>query len=200
MLRDTRECAATTTRSTPLSPTDLTCVDDFPRAPLAAGIYCVQFLLWVFDDLAPTVKGVIADLHPDSGHDQHVTAVLEFPNGAVGTFECSLCHASPRSATICGTEGVITVPFPFWCPTSFTVQPMAGAASQQFGTPQIINEPLPKVPTSAPFNFVNSEGLAYEASEVNRCLRAGLLEAPAFGAEACLRVMQVLEDVRSHFG
>ena len=57
----------------------------------------------------------------------------------------------------------------------------------------------PAEAAAAPFNFVHSEGLAYEAREVNRCLREGLLEAPAFGATACLRVMQVIEDIRAHW-
>ena len=50
-----------------------------------------------------------------------------------------------------------------------------------------------------PFNFVNSQGLVYEATEVNRCIREGLLEAPAFNAEACLRVMQVIDAIRVKF-
>ena len=179
-------------------------------ATLETGIYCAQFLLWVFEDAAPVVRGVAANRHPASGHDQHVSAVLEFPCGGVGTLECSLMHASPRAATICGTEGVITVPFPFWCPTRFTVQRMDGAASQRFGPVEAHEAPLPVLEglgaaaapaeaAAAPFNFVHSEGLAYEAREVNRCLREGLLEAPAFGATACLRVMQVIEDIRAHW-
>lgn len=167
-------------------------------ATLETGVYCVQFLLWVFEDAAPVVHGVVPNLHP-SGQDQMVTATLQFPCGGVGTFECSLMHASPRTATICGTEGVITVPFPFWCPTSFTVQRMDGAASQQFGPEETYSEPLPAV-AEGPFNFVNSQGLAYEATEVNRCIRQNLREAPAFGADACLRVMQVIEDIRKHWG
>ena len=30
------------------------------------------------------------------------------------------------------------------------------------------------------FNFVNSQGLAYEAAEVNRCFREGRIETPSF--------------------
>ena len=170
-------------------------------ATLETGIYCVQFLLWVFDDAAPDVRAVVPDLHP-GGLDQHVTAVLAFPCGGVGTFECSLIHSSPREAVICGTKGVIRVPFPFWCPTSFTVQTMDGPASQRFGPLTTIEEPLPDLGEAKPaggFNFVHSEGLAYEALEVNRCIRAGLTEPPAFDAEACLRVMGVIEEVRSHW-
>ena len=167
-------------------------------ATLETGIYCAQFLLWVFEDAAPMVNGVVSNLHESSGHDQHVAALLSFPCGGIGTLECSLRHTSPRMATICGTRGVITVPFPFWCPTSFTVQPMAGAGSQHFGEARVHSEPLPKA-GPGPFNYVNSQGLAYEASEVNRCLREGLLEAPAFNAKACQRVMQVIDDIRSRF-
>ena len=57
--------------------------------------------------------------------------------------------------------------------------------------------PLPEI--EGDFNFVNSQGLAYEASEITRCLRSGLLEAPAFDSEACLRVMQVITDIRAHW-
>ena len=76
---------------------------------------------------------------------------------------------------------------------------MDGAASQQFGPEETYSEPLPAV-AEGPFNFVNSQGLAYEATEVNRCIRQNLREAPAFGADACLRVMQVIEDIRKHWG
>ena len=166
-------------------------------ATLETGIYCAQFLLWVFDDAEPQVRGVAYSMHESTGHDQHVTALLAFPCGGIGTLECSLRHASPRSATICGTKGTIHIPFPFWCPTSFTVQPMDGSASQTFGEPSTYTEQLPESAGSGLLNFVNSEGLAYEAEEVNRCLREGLIEAPAFGSKDCLRVMRVIDDIRA---
>ena len=160
------------------------------------GIYCAQFLLWVFGpDAPPIVRGVSCDLNEGSGLDQHVAVLLEFPGGRTATFECSLCSASPRTATICGTKGVIRVAYPFWCPTSFTVQTMTGPASQQWGEEVTHTFPLPEVP--GPFNFVNSEGLAYEAAEASRCVREGLLEAPAFDSAECLRVMRLISDIRS---
>ena len=104
-------------------------------------------LLWVFGpDAPPTVRGVSYDLNEGSGLDQHVAALLEFPGGRTATFECSLCSASPRTATICGTKGVIRVAYPFWCPTSFTVQTMTGPASQQWGEEVTHTFPLPEVP------------------------------------------------------
>eukprot|EP00629_Pelagomonadales_sp_RCC1024_P017896 CAMPEP_0119291440 /NCGR_PEP_ID=MMETSP1329-20130426/42463_1 /TAXON_ID=114041 /ORGANISM="Genus nov. species nov., Strain RCC1024" /LENGTH=329 /DNA_ID=CAMNT_0007292269 /DNA_START=78 /DNA_END=1064 /DNA_ORIENTATION=+ len=157
-------------------------------ATLETGIYCAQFLQWAFDGEAPeAVEGVTYSLEEKSGLDQHVGALLRFPGGRVGTFECSLRHPTPRAATICGTEGVITVPFPFWCPTSFSVQTMTGLGSQTWSAPAERTFALPSV--EGPFNFVNSEGLAYEAAEVNACLRAGRSESEFFDHRENLAVM-----------
>lgn len=175
-------------------------------ATLETGIYCAQFLLWAFGGEraeAPRVSGVTYDLHPDSGLDQHVCALLHFGGGdgaprGVGTLECSLRHPSPRAATICGTKGVIRVAYPFWCPTSFTVQTMTGVSSQTWSDETEHSVPLP-AGIRGDFNFVNSQGLAYEAAEATRCVRAGELEPAAFDSEACLKVMRVISEVRSHF-
>ena len=57
---------------------------------------------------------------------------------------------------------------------------MTGPASQQWGEEVTHTFPLPEVP--GPFNFVNSEGLAYEAAEASRAARA------TFSAVDCRRV------------
>mmetsp|Transcript_5117 Transcript_5117/g.15595 ORF Transcript_5117/g.15595 Transcript_5117/m.15595 type:complete len:342 (-) Transcript_5117:68-1093(-) len=168
-------------------------------ATLETGIYAAQFLQWAFDGDAPeAVDGVSYSLHEESGLDQHVAALLRFPGGRVGTFECSLRHPTPRGATICGTKGVITVPFPFWCPTSYSVQTMTGLGSQDWSEPKHYEFPLPKI--DGPWNFVNSEGLAYEAAAVNACLREGRTEAAEFDHRENLAVMEVLSEVRSRWG
>ena len=92
---------------------------------------------------------------------------------------------------------MLRVPYPFWCPTSFSVQTMSGPASQQWSEAQAHATALPEV--AGDFNFVNSQGLAYEAAEGTRCVRGGLLEAPAFDSEACVRVMRVIQDIRAHW-
>jgi dihydrodiol dehydrogenase / D-xylose 1-dehydrogenase (NADP) len=74
-------------------------------ATLETGIYCAQFALWAFGGAAPRVAGVTYQLHPESGLDTHVCALLAFPCGGTATLECSLGHPSPREATICGTKG-----------------------------------------------------------------------------------------------
>ena len=52
------------------------------------------------------------------------------------------------------------------------------------------------VPPPAPaFTFVNSAGLTYEATEVNRCVREGLLETPLFTSDECLDVMRIITEI-----
>uniref|UniRef100_A0A7S3T8Y6 D-xylose 1-dehydrogenase (NADP(+), D-xylono-1,5-lactone-forming) n=1 Tax=Emiliania huxleyi TaxID=2903 RepID=A0A7S3T8Y6_EMIHU len=162
------------------------------------GVYCAQFLSWVFGGEEAAVVGAVTERDRGSGHDTHVAATLRFAGGGVGSFECSLRHASPREAVICGSRGVVRVPYPFWCPTQLLVQPMGGAASQAFGPESETNFPLPDGPRG-PFHFVHSEGLAYEAAAVHAALRAGRLEAAEFGSEECLRVMKLLDAV-ARFG
>jgi dihydrodiol dehydrogenase / D-xylose 1-dehydrogenase (NADP) len=91
-------------------------------ALLETGIYCAQFLQWALDDPNrtnidgsnnPIVRGACRTIH-ESGKDEHVTAIIEFPGNKIGSFECSLAHCSDRSAAIYGSCGVIEVPFPFW--------------------------------------------------------------------------------------
>ena len=86
-------------------------------ALLETGIYCAQFLQWALGDPTgagdPMVRGACRTIH-ESGNDEHVTAIIEFPWKKMGSFECSLAHCSDRSATIYGTGGVIEIPFPFW--------------------------------------------------------------------------------------
>jgi len=167
-------------------------------ATLETGIYCAQFLQWAFDGDAPeSVEGVSYSL-AESGLDQHVGALLKFPGDRVGTFECSLRHPTPRGATICGTKGVLKVPFPFWCPTSFEVQTMTGLGSQDWSAPETHTFALPDV--QGPFNFVNSEGLLYEARAVNECLAAGKTECAQFDHRENLAVMRVLSEIRGRWG
>ena len=235
-------------------------------ALLETGIYCAQFLQWALTDggrddddiididedgpsAGPVVRGACMTLHEGSGKDEHVTAIIEFPGRRMGMFECSLAHCSTRSASIHGSEGVIDVPFPFWCvlsciyddgcgrspnlivasrsfscmlllfpssyvyrrlfyprkrcPTTITVTKMTGLGSQRWSKPVTYDFPLPSdvialstrdgdVPG---FNFVNSTGLAYEAMEVNRCHREGLLESPLFSTKQCIEILRLISDI-----
>ena len=83
---------------------------------------------------------------------------------------------------------------------------MTGLGSQQWSEPKLYEFELPKdiveltteddgkeVPG---FNFVNSQGLAYESAEVNRCFREGLIESPAFSTNQCIEILRLISDIR----
>ena len=85
---------------------------------------------------------------------------------------------------------------------------MTGLGSQQWSEPELYEFELPKdivelttedygkeVPG---FNFVNSQGLAYEAAEVNRCFREGLIESPAFPTQQCIEILRLISDIRRY--
>uniref|UniRef100_A0A6U4L2C4 D-xylose 1-dehydrogenase (NADP(+), D-xylono-1,5-lactone-forming) n=1 Tax=Phaeomonas parva TaxID=124430 RepID=A0A6U4L2C4_9STRA len=176
-------------------------------ALLETGIYCAQFLQWCLGERA-TVRGAARVDDPETGMDVHVSALLEFDEGRLGNFECSLGHTSDRIAKVYGTEGVIEVSYPFWCPTEIKVTRMTGCGSQQWSEPEIHTFPLPAgveaLPVCNPsgdapevpgFNFVNSQGLTYEAMEVDRCFRAGLTESPKFSSSACLSILEIITEI-----
>jgi dihydrodiol dehydrogenase / D-xylose 1-dehydrogenase (NADP) len=88
---------------------------------------------------------------------------------------------------------------------------MTGLASQQWSEPVVYEFPLPldivALPTECDgedpnpnhgFNFVNSQGLAYEAAEVNRCFREGEIETPSFSSHQCIEILRLISDVRRH--
>lgn len=186
-------------------------------ALLETGIYCAQFLQWVLTAQgggdgpaeAPRVRGAARVDSEGGAVDEHVTALLEFPRKRFGRFECSLAHCSERDAVVYGTDGVIKVPYPFWCPTKFSVVRMSGPGSQQWSAPFECEFPLPSVeplPVAAPaegeaeghvpgFTFVNSQGLLYEAEEMNRCFREGLKESPHFTTAQCLEILDIIDEI-----
>ncbi len=83
---------------------------------------------------------------------------------------------------------------------------MTGLASQQWSEPVVYEFHLPldivALPTECDgedepgFNFVNSQGLAYEAAEVNRCFREGEIETPSFSSHQCIELLRLISDVR----
>lgn len=85
---------------------------------------------------------------------------------------------------------------------------MTGLGSQQWSEPEIHEFALPENITAMAtendskevpgFNFVNSQGLSYEAAEVNRCFREGLIESPKFSSLQCLEIMRLITEIGSY--
>src|SRR3954470_2568944 len=141
-------------------------------ALLDLGIYPVS---WVFMVLGtPTSVTATAD-RAFTGVDGQTTAVLRYPDGAHGIATCTLWARTARRAWIAGTEGIIDVDADFYAPTSFTLR-RAGAEPERFERSDELAG--------------DGKGLRYEAAEVARCVREGLLESPWMPLDQTVDIMR----------
>jgi predicted dehydrogenase len=119
-----------------------------------------------------------ADLGPQ-GTDRNTAMILGYRSGALATLTCSLVGTTPMSAIITGTAGRIEFEG-FMCPRGLTLHRDSGV--------EVIDLPFP------------GRGYHFEAAEVHRCLREGLIESPAVPHAETLSVMTTLDRVREQIG
>uniref|UniRef100_A0A8D2DMN5 Trans-1,2-dihydrobenzene-1,2-diol dehydrogenase n=1 Tax=Sciurus vulgaris TaxID=55149 RepID=A0A8D2DMN5_SCIVU len=151
---------------------------------LDLGIYCSQFISMVFGGQKPEKISAVGRLH-ETGVDDTVSVLLQYPGGVHGTFTCSISTKLPNVASVSGTKGMVQV-FPSWCPTNLVVND----EHKEF--------PLPQVPKK--FNFMNGSGMRYEAIHVRECLRKGLKESPMIPLAESELLAEILEEVRKIIG
>jgi predicted dehydrogenase len=151
-------------------------------ALLDLGIYPVS---WVFMVLGtPTSVTAVAD-PAFTGVDGQTTAVLRYPGGVHGIATCTLWARTSRRAWMAGTEGIIDVDADFYAPTSFTLR-RQGAEPERFErSDELAGE---------------GKGLRYEAAEVARCVREGLLESPGMPLDETVEIMRTFDEIRRQTG
>jgi predicted dehydrogenase len=115
------------------------------------------------------------------GVDENTGLVFGYNNGAVATLSCGIVGRTPTGAAVTGTGGRIEFAPPFFCTRSFTLT-RAGAE------PEVVS-----------FDFDGS-GYQFEAAEVQRCLREGLLESPLVPHSVTLEMMSLLDTIRAQIG
>ena len=120
-----------------------------------------------------------ASLYPE-GTDQNTGLVLGYASGAVATLQCGSIGDSAQRAAITGTTGRVELPRQFWRPEAYTV--IHGDDARRTEVP------------------LRGNGMVYEAEEVMRCIRHGLLESHLVPHIATLEVMQMLDQARAQTG
>lgn len=150
---------------------------------LDLGVYTIQASLWAFREAPLEVTGE-GTVNQD-GVDVAVKGQLKFKNG-VANISTSALQELDNTLVVQGTKGVMKVPS-FWCPPSVI---------DIDGTPKVWPLPEPRVKP----NYTNSEGLRYEAEEVRRCIKAGLLESPDMSHEESLRIVRIQDKLRQIVG
>jgi predicted dehydrogenase len=116
----------------------------------------------------------------DDGVDLNVAMAWRYDSGAVAALTCGLRSANPWVASISGPDGNLQLPHRFHHPEYYLRTTASGAERID-------------VPT-------HGRGYHYEAAEVMRALRQGLLEVPALPQAGTLEILELLDETRSQIG
>ena len=157
-----------------------------------AGVYPVHASVMI---LGTEIKEVssIGSLDPlDYGMDAEGTVYAQFADKTSSVITWSHLVETAEEVDIIGTQGRIRIHSPAHAPTTVTITQKTGDRrhGQQVSTSHEF--PLPSIEGN--FIYPNSEGLYYEASAVQRCLAAGLLEAPQASLEESVTVIKLLHQ------
>ncbi|KAB0804935.1 hypothetical protein PPYR_01905 [Photinus pyralis] len=153
-------------------------------ATMNIGIYALQFSQYVYRGLKPISVTVSGHLNK-YGVDDATTIILMYPNGRTSVLTVNTRVQLENCATVYGTKGMLKIPL-FWCPSTM-ITPS--------GTIEC------ELPTStANFTLLRSNGLAYEAEEVRKCLELGLTESPKMTHAESLELAELMNTVRQSLG
>jgi predicted dehydrogenase len=142
-------------------------------ALLDLGVYPVSFASMLLG--TPSKMVTMIDLAP-TGVDRQVSMIFGYENGAQAYLNTTTSAKTPTTATISGTKARIEIDGDFYAPSAFTVITRGGEARRyEFST--------------------QGRGLHYEASEVARCVRSGLLESPLMPLSETESIMRTMESV-----
>lgn len=154
-------------------------------AVLDIGIYLLQLSQYVFKEEPKNVTAV-GKLN-DSGVDESETIILDYGDGRRAVLNTQSRLVLKNTATIYGTKGSITIEDPFHFPDKVT---------HVDGTLRT----YPLHTSKLPYVYGNSAGLVYQALEVARCIRAGLIESPRMSHKETLVLAKLMDTVRSQLG
>ncbi len=147
-------------------------------ALLDVGVYPVSLACMVFGPHPDRVAS-LATLG-ETGVDEQTAVVLGFPGGQLAVATAAIRTNTPQEARILGTDGMILLEPAFWRGERALLRTRAG-------------EERADLPLAG-------NGYNYEAAEVGRCLRAGLLESPTMPLDETIAILDVLDRIRAQWG
>ena len=144
-------------------------------ALLDLGVYPMHFA-WLFLG-RPDTQQVLGTLSP-TGSDATVALQWGYDSGATAQLRCATTASTPGRATIAGTAGSISV------------------------EPWFLDPGRLVVTTSEGESRVDGEETAYgpQVEEVERCLRAGLLESPRVPHADTIAILELIDQARAELG
>jgi predicted dehydrogenase len=117
----------------------------------------------------------------ETGVDENSAMLFGYPDGALAVLSTAIRTSTPHVAILNGTEGRITIHSRWWFPSRMTVE-IFGKEAREIEMPYTGN------------------GYNYEADEVARCLRAGLLESDVMPLDETLAIMRTMDEIRAQWG
>ncbi|CAN0293165.1 unnamed protein product [Phaeothamnion confervicola] len=120
----------------------------------------------------------------------------------VAALTYNMMGESPEETVVIGTRGRVRILNPAHCPMALEVhRKREGRGNVER---ELLEFPLPPPPAAVVvtggFNYPNSEGFAFEARAIHRCVRAGLTHCPQYPPEEVLAVAHILDDMRRQIG
>jgi len=115
-----------------------------------------------------------------TGVDEAMAFSTRHDGGRLASMTCAVRLNLPHAAALYGTDGHIAVNELWWQPSGLKVT--AGGKTEEV-VPEAVGN-----------------GYNYEAVEVARCLREGLLESPHLPWSETMAVMRAMDDVRKQIG
>lgn len=85
---------------------------------------------------------------------------------------------------------------PFWCPTQLSIDEVKEIDKDE--SHEKYDFPLPTVKHE--LKYPHSEGLTYEAQEVRRCIKEGLLESPLMTHKETLIFFSIYDEIHRQLG
>jgi predicted dehydrogenase len=162
-------------------------------AVMDIGCYCLSFARLIAGQEPDRIHAV-GRIHP-SGVDEAASGSLRFPNGIVASFVCGMRVQADNTASICGTEGYMDIPWP-WKPqrtATFTIA---------HSTPPKQDAKPGTLPTRPPKREITVEAdaelYALEADDFAACVRDGA--PPRVTSADTLGNQRALDEVRQQIG
>jgi predicted dehydrogenase len=146
-------------------------------ALLDMGVYTLTFAHLFLGE--PDAVAAVAGLG-DSGVDLNVAMSLGYSSGAVASLTASMTGATPRTGSIATERGRFDLADSFHHPTR--------ATWTSLDVTETVEAPL------------LGTGLAHEAVEVMRCLRAGETESPLVPLDESVAIMRQMDRIRREIG
>ncbi len=146
-----------------------------------------------------------------TGVDEMVSVILGYPDGEEAVISASIRSTMSNSATICGTQGSVTIE-PLYFPTTMRTRKAATdehrhAAGGRLGSVLADRRLRHAVALGRILRDARragrvrlqpaSNGYAVEAAEVMRCLRAGVTESPVVPLSDTLDVLDTMDAIRN---